>query len=708
MPSLSVELTPGDERLDNETRTRLQAVSTPGDTEEAIRKGTLAFRAFAMAEMKKRLAYTKELNPLVLDSMLNEIWNIFLPSFHRVTVPYLVGAYAEGFAKARAGSVPPEVLNALAEQYATRMGNYFHQTSKEALIQGFNKYVNRKMPARAAAERVLDAYGLTPRQMGGYVANVQFDAKIESSIATKAKKKVQDYIGKSIQQRLDVFSRQETHNLDQQAKQVAWNYLVENGSVPEASEKVWITAKDERVCPQCGPMHGKRVPVQERFENGLYVPGVHPNCRCEAKLTVVPISIGKAADWEEHEHPRGPKGRFVRKPSEGPAPSEGPQRQRTQQRRTAPPVAEADREDLTNLQSFLDSAVSTPEEDSLPTLSLEDIAVPVEEKTETVRPSYGRPQYQRTVRPDYRAPRPDYSTKKETARPDYSAAQSTPALPDYSTAPVEGTIAPDYRGGGKPSKGSPPKYSPPTPEEPITPKGVSEGYGVLDLERLNGRPLYAVSTPADAMMFGNASEPRLVLQSDRRFTSNLDDAVARAATQRNKKIYKEWAKRTGAGAFPFKYRDRKNKFHSDVWVHVDPADFEEVVEITAEQAQDPYDPEGAAGLPDKFIDVDLVDSDGNILENKTKVRASEIIREARLEPDDFAYAVFRMRKGHNHPSRGVTHLTPLHGYEEGATSGEYEVSTHPEWEETPAAEQVQIFEIEPFDPYYGPDWMNEG
>lgn len=49
--------------------------------------------------------------------------------------------------------------------------------------------------------------------------------------------------------------------------------------------KEWFTAQDERVCPRCGPMHGKRVRQDENFvdeETGVEVPypPLHPHCRC--------------------------------------------------------------------------------------------------------------------------------------------------------------------------------------------------------------------------------------------------------------------------------------------------------------------------------------------------------------------------------------------------------------------------------------------
>jgi SPP1 gp7 family putative phage head morphogenesis protein len=43
----------------------------------------------------------------------------------------------------------------------------------------------------------------------------------------------------------------------------------------------WRTSQDERVCPVCGPLHGRRVPMGNAFEGGL-LPPAHPNCRCWA------------------------------------------------------------------------------------------------------------------------------------------------------------------------------------------------------------------------------------------------------------------------------------------------------------------------------------------------------------------------------------------------------------------------------------------
>lgn len=46
------------------------------------------------------------------------------------------------------------------------------------------------------------------------------------------------------------------------------------------SGKEWRTAKDDRVCPICGPLHGELVALEGEFEGGWRVPPAHVRCRC--------------------------------------------------------------------------------------------------------------------------------------------------------------------------------------------------------------------------------------------------------------------------------------------------------------------------------------------------------------------------------------------------------------------------------------------
>jgi len=62
---------------------------------------------------------------------------------------------------------------------------------------------------------------------------------------------------------------------------------VEQGHLPrERVVKVFSTADDERVCPRCGPLDGARIGLEETFPGAtkrlpfVYVPPLHPRCRC--------------------------------------------------------------------------------------------------------------------------------------------------------------------------------------------------------------------------------------------------------------------------------------------------------------------------------------------------------------------------------------------------------------------------------------------
>lgn len=52
----------------------------------------------------------------------------------------------------------------------------------------------------------------------------------------------------------------------------------ENSGVVKEVE--WATVVDERVCPICGGLHGKRAPLRGAFPNGASQPPAHPGCRC--------------------------------------------------------------------------------------------------------------------------------------------------------------------------------------------------------------------------------------------------------------------------------------------------------------------------------------------------------------------------------------------------------------------------------------------
>lgn len=90
--------------------------------------------------------------------------------------------------------------------------------------------------------------------------------------------------GASKQDIVNAFDRQraETIGVTETTALASRGYLESTDAVSEVlgveSEAWWITAKDDRVCPVCGPLHAKpRRYWSEFFEFG---PPAHPNCRC--------------------------------------------------------------------------------------------------------------------------------------------------------------------------------------------------------------------------------------------------------------------------------------------------------------------------------------------------------------------------------------------------------------------------------------------
>lgn len=98
--------------------------------------------------------------------------------------------------------------------------------------------------------------------------------------------------------RAEMIARSEVIRGQTDAELTAWE---ETGIVTEI---VWYTALDERVCPQCYPLHGKQVALKTAFlttdemaslhipnyDGSIKGPPLHPQCRC----TLLPITSGKS------------------------------------------------------------------------------------------------------------------------------------------------------------------------------------------------------------------------------------------------------------------------------------------------------------------------------------------------------------------------------------------------------------------------------
>jgi len=248
----------------------------------------------------------------------------FIPGWLYMVTPAIEYAYTLGTVRDR--QVPDEWLTQFAERYAGDIANYFNQTSADALSEGFNGFVNKKLPRRLAAERALDGWGLNNRMMRAVLSRVGPN-KIDSVVQLDRDASTRDWIESMLVQRAHTIGENEGFNVTQHGRQLSWMYQVRTGRLPANARKVWLTARDERVCASCGPMHKREVRVSEAFETEygkLWVPSMHPSCRCEVVLRIpTEVGLSKALGHNElaefnEEHPRGEGGRFRTKLKERP------------------------------------------------------------------------------------------------------------------------------------------------------------------------------------------------------------------------------------------------------------------------------------------------------------------------------------------------------------------------------------------------------
>lgn len=279
----------------------------------------LLYRSFVHRTTKEDLSPQPEsrvLQALALRNARN-----FIPAWVYMVTPALETAYTIGSVRGGGKMVPDEMVTQFSQRYAVDIANYFNETSAQALTEGFNTYVNRKLARRVAAEKALEGFGLNSRMMRALVGRIA-RGKVDSPLELDSDASTRDYIEMMLVQRAHDIGDNEGFNVSQHGQQITWLYLQKTGRLSMQALKVWHTARDERVCPSCGPMDKQAVLVSDPFTTDygkLWVPSMHPSCRCEVRLRTLvreDFVLAKADDrWLEREHPRGEGGRFRAKPA---------------------------------------------------------------------------------------------------------------------------------------------------------------------------------------------------------------------------------------------------------------------------------------------------------------------------------------------------------------------------------------------------------
>jgi SPP1 gp7 family putative phage head morphogenesis protein len=101
----------------------------------------------------------------------------------------------------------------------------------------------------------------------------------------KVTAKVESMADTLLTRRATTIARTETLTALNEGHLLQQQRLVADGDLdPSRWEREWMTAHDERTCPTCAPMDGETAPINGPFSNGVFMPPLHPNCRCITRL----------------------------------------------------------------------------------------------------------------------------------------------------------------------------------------------------------------------------------------------------------------------------------------------------------------------------------------------------------------------------------------------------------------------------------------
>lgn len=205
--------------------------------------------------------------------------------------------------KAGSGALSEEVAATAAGKYSGMLFSQINGVSDKAFIEGYNAALNKGWPKALAWQRVAEAYGLDPVQMRSWITYYPTEGYQPDVISDKALK----HRDKLFAQRAERIAEHESRTVLNLGKQFGWTEKIRNNQLPKDAKKVFMTAQDERVCPECGPLDGKVIPIDERF-NGILVPPLHVNCRCEIAI-IHDNAVVKSFGGDEYT--RDSSGRFA-------------------------------------------------------------------------------------------------------------------------------------------------------------------------------------------------------------------------------------------------------------------------------------------------------------------------------------------------------------------------------------------------------------
>ena len=179
-----------------------------------------------------------------------------------------------------------------AGQLVTSIDELTRTAIRKIIVDAFNE----QLDYRATATRIKNIVGLHPRWADAVVkferrevARLVREGFKESVARQKSQKSAAAYADRLKSARATMIARTEIQIAQNEGRYEGWKQADQAGIVDPASQKMWVTALDERTCEICAPLDGEIVPWKGIFSIGLEAPIVHPHCRCT--MVILPPGV---------------------------------------------------------------------------------------------------------------------------------------------------------------------------------------------------------------------------------------------------------------------------------------------------------------------------------------------------------------------------------------------------------------------------------
>lgn len=174
-----------------------------------------------------------------------------------------------------------EFINQHTGELITQITEESRQAIRAIIRQAFEEGGHPYQQAR----KIIQHIGLTERQSRA-VENFR-RRQLEAGVSrTEADRRAEAYAKRLLRDRAENIARTETMMASNEGQREAWRQATEQGLIDEAEmEREWIVTPDDRLCPICLVMDGKRAPIGGTYENGSGGPPLHPRCRCAEGLS---------------------------------------------------------------------------------------------------------------------------------------------------------------------------------------------------------------------------------------------------------------------------------------------------------------------------------------------------------------------------------------------------------------------------------------